>query len=52
MLLYGLPFRLWLEMMNPCLITRDNGQDIVTLSLAKGKQLLADDFSLFLMLFG
>jgi hypothetical protein len=23
--LHGLPFHLWLEVMNPCLIIRDNG---------------------------
>jgi hypothetical protein len=51
--LHGLPFRLGLEVMNPCLITLDNGrQEIVTLSLVTSKQIRADDFSLFLMLFG
>jgi hypothetical protein len=51
--LHGLPFRLGLEVMNPCLITRDNGgQEIVNLSLVTSKQLRADDFSLFLMFFG
>jgi hypothetical protein len=51
--LHGLPFCLGLEVMNPCLITRDNGgQEIVTLSLITSKQLQADGFSLFLMLFG
>jgi hypothetical protein len=51
--LHGLPFRIGLEVMNPCLITRDNrGQEIVTLSLVTSKQLRADDFSLFLSLFG
>jgi hypothetical protein len=51
--LHGLPFRFGLEVMNPCLIIRDNGgQEMVTLSLVTSKQLRADDFSLFLMLFG
>jgi hypothetical protein len=48
-----LPFRLGLEVMNPCLITRDNGgQEIITLSHVTSKQLQADELSLFLMLFG
>jgi hypothetical protein len=39
--------------MNPCLITYDNGgQEIVTLSIVTSKHLQADGFSLFLMLFG
>jgi hypothetical protein len=51
--LNGLAFRLGLEVMNPCLITRDNGgQEIVTLSLVTSKQPRADDFSLFPVLFG
>jgi hypothetical protein len=50
--LHGLPFRLGLEVINPYLIIRDGGQEIVTLSLVTSKQLRADDFSLFLMLFG
>jgi hypothetical protein len=50
--LHGLPFRLGLKVMNPCLITHDHGgQEIVTLSLITRKELQADDFSLFLMLF-
>jgi hypothetical protein len=51
--LHGLPFRLGLEVMKPCPITRDNdGQEIVTFSLVTSKQLRAVDFSLFIMLFG
>jgi hypothetical protein len=51
--LHGLPFRLGLEIMNTCLIIRDNdGQEIVTLSLVTIRKLLADDSPLFLMLFG
>jgi hypothetical protein len=51
--LHGLPFRLGLEVMNLCLITRDNGgQEIVTLNLVTSKQLGADGFSLLLVLFG
>jgi hypothetical protein len=51
--LHELPFQLGLEMMNSCLITRDNGaQEIVTFSLVTSKQLRADDFSWFLMLLG
>jgi hypothetical protein len=51
--LRGLPFRLGLEVMDLCLITRDNGgQETVTISLVTSKQLRADNFSLFLMLFG
>jgi hypothetical protein len=51
--LHGLPFRLGLEIMNTCLIIRDNdGQEIVTLSLITSRKLRADDFSLFLMIFG
>jgi hypothetical protein len=42
-----LPFLLEIEVMNPCLIIL-----IVTLSLVTSKQLRADDFSLFLTLFG
>jgi hypothetical protein len=46
-------FHLRLEVMNPYLIIHDNGgQEIVTLSLVMSKQLRADNFSLFLMLFG
>jgi hypothetical protein len=44
-------FRLGLEVMNPCPITRDNGQEIV-FSPVTSKQLLAFDCSFFLMLFG
>jgi hypothetical protein len=44
---------LGLEVMNPCLITRDNGgQEIVILNPITSKQLRADGFSLLLMLFG
>jgi hypothetical protein len=44
--LRGLPFRLGLEVMDLCLITRDNGgQETVTISLVTSKQLRADDFS-------
>jgi hypothetical protein len=51
--LHGLPFLLGLRVMNPFLITRDNGgQEIVTLRLVTSRQLGVDDFSLFLMLFG
>jgi hypothetical protein len=50
--LHGLPFRLGLEVINPYLIIRDGGQEIVTLNLVTSKQLRADDFSLFLMLLG
>jgi hypothetical protein len=40
-------------MMNPCLITRDNGgQEIVTLNFVTSKQLGADGFSLLRVLFG
>jgi hypothetical protein len=43
--LHGLPFRLGLEVVNPCLIARNNGrQYIVTLNLVTSKQLRADDF--------
>jgi hypothetical protein len=50
--LHGLRFHLELKVMNPCLITLKNGrQKIVTLSLITGRQLRADDVSLFLMLF-
>jgi hypothetical protein len=53
MSLHGLPFRLGLEVMNSCLITRDNGgQEIVTLNLVTSKQLQADAFSWLLMFFG
>jgi hypothetical protein len=42
---HGLPFRLGLEVVNPYLITCDNGrQYIVTLNLVTGKQLRADEF--------
>jgi hypothetical protein len=52
MSLHGLPFRIGLEVMNPCLITHDNGvQEIVTLNLITSKQLQADGFSLLLMPF-
>jgi hypothetical protein len=45
--------RLGLEVINPSLITRDNGgQEIVTLNLVTSKQLQADGFSLLPMLFG
>jgi hypothetical protein len=51
--LHELPFRLGFEVMNPCLITRDNGgQEIVALNLVTSKQLRADGFSLLLKLFG
>jgi hypothetical protein len=40
--LHGLPFRPGLQVMKPCLITRDNGgQEIVTLSVVTSKQILA-----------